>query len=70
MIRNVGVIGLGYVGLPLALAAAEVGHKVLGLDSNKQKVDRLNNGVSLVEDISNETIKDALSNKFLSYKRL
>lgn len=67
MIRNVGVIGLGYVGLPLALAAAEAGHKVLGLDSNKQKVDRLNKGVSLVEDISNETIKDALSSKFLSF---
>jgi len=40
----VGVIGLGYVGLPLAVNFAVAGVKTLGFDKNPQKVDRINHG--------------------------
>ena len=38
---KVGIIGLGYVGLPLAVAFAEAGHEVVGLDTDARKVERL-----------------------------
>ncbi len=47
----VGVIGLGYVGLPLAVVFAEAGFRVVGIDVNQRIVDGLNSGVSHVEDI-------------------
>lgn len=49
---RVGVIGLGYVGLPLATAFAEAGVAVLGLDAVQSKVDAINAGTSYIEDIS------------------
>jgi UDP-N-acetyl-D-glucosamine dehydrogenase len=48
---RIGIIGLGYVGLPLAVAFAEAGHEVVGLDVDAAKVEALNAGVSHVEDI-------------------
>jgi UDP-N-acetyl-D-glucosamine dehydrogenase len=47
----VGIIGLGYVGLPLVLRFAEVGFKVLGFDTDSRKVDRLNRGESYIKHI-------------------
>ncbi len=47
----IGVIGLGYVGLPLSLRYAAVGFKVLGIDIDQAKVDRLNAGASYIEHI-------------------
>ncbi len=52
----IGIIGLGYVGLPLAVAFANVGFKVLGVDVDEQKVSGLNAGISHVEDIENAAI--------------
>ncbi len=49
---HVAVIGLGYVGLPLALAFAQAGYKVTGIDLNASRVATLNRGVSYIEDIS------------------
>lgn len=49
---HVAVIGLGYVGLPLALTFAEAGYQVTGIDLNAQRVAMLNRGVSHIEDIS------------------
>lgn len=49
---KVAVIGLGYVGLPLALTFAEAGYQVLGIDVNAQRVEMLNRGVSYIEDIA------------------
>lgn len=46
------VVGQGYVGLPLAVRAAQVGHRVVGLDSNRQRAEGLASGCSPVEDIS------------------
>jgi UDP-N-acetyl-D-glucosamine dehydrogenase len=49
---HVAVIGLGYVGLPLALTFAEAGYQVTGVDLSAQRVAMLNRGVSYIEDIS------------------
>ncbi|MFZ9669639.1 MAG: nucleotide sugar dehydrogenase [Solirubrobacterales bacterium] len=51
MDRKVGIVGLGYVGLPLAAAFAEAGVEVVGLDSDPAKVEALNRGESYVEDV-------------------
>ena len=53
---KVGVIGLGYVGLPLAVAFAEAEVDVLGVDVNAHAVERLARGESTVEDISDERL--------------
>src|SRR5947209_5200410 len=47
----VGVVGLGYVGLPLAVALAEAGEQVVGLDVDPQKVAAVATGDSYIEDI-------------------
>ncbi|HXS32655.1 MAG TPA: nucleotide sugar dehydrogenase [Solirubrobacterales bacterium] len=49
---KIGIVGLGYVGLPLAVAFAESGHEVVGLDSDQRKVEGINAGRSHIEDIS------------------
>lgn len=56
----VAVIGLGYVGLPLLLRYAEKGYKVLGIDIDPEKVEKLNQGQSYIGHIANDRI---LSNK-------
>jgi UDP-N-acetyl-D-glucosamine dehydrogenase len=53
---QVGVVGLGYVGLPLAVTFAEAGVSVLGLDAIQGKVDRINAGDSYIEDVSSERL--------------
>jgi UDP-N-acetyl-D-glucosamine dehydrogenase len=50
------VVGLGYVGLPLAATFAEAGVPVLGLDAVQSKVDRVNAGVSYIEDVPSERL--------------
>jgi UDP-N-acetyl-D-glucosamine dehydrogenase len=52
----VAVIGLGYVGLPLAVAFAEQGFAVVGIDVDDRKVDALNRGESYVQDISSDRL--------------
>ena len=54
----VGIIGMGYVGLPLALAFLERGFSVLGFDVDERKTDRLNRGESYIDYISSETLSD------------
>jgi UDP-N-acetyl-D-glucosamine dehydrogenase len=53
---RVGVIGMGYVGLPLATTLAEAGVAVIGLDAVQSKVDMLNRGESYVEDIDSDRL--------------
>ncbi|HEX3264135.1 MAG TPA: nucleotide sugar dehydrogenase [Candidatus Limnocylindrales bacterium] len=59
--RRVAIIGLGYVGLPLAVAFSEAGLEVEGLDAAEPRVRELNNGDSPIEDISNERLAAALA---------
>jgi UDP-N-acetyl-D-glucosamine dehydrogenase len=57
---TVGVVGLGYVGLPLAVAFAEAGERVIGLDVSADKVASIADGVSYVEDIASERLQAVL----------
>jgi UDP-N-acetyl-D-glucosamine dehydrogenase len=54
---NIGIVGLGYVGLPLGVAFAEAGHDVVGLDVAANRVEAVNRGESFVEDISDERLQ-------------
>ena len=60
----IGIAGLGYVGLPLMLRFHEVGYRVLGIDIDASKVDRLNRGESYIEHISSEAIAAACAGRF------
>jgi UDP-N-acetyl-D-glucosamine dehydrogenase len=57
---NVGVVGLGYVGLPLSMVLANAGFKVTGFDIARSKVKLLNTGKSDIDDVSHETVKKAV----------
>ncbi|SDD26748.1 nucleotide sugar dehydrogenase [Kordiimonas lacus] len=56
---TIGVIGMGYVGQPLALRFARLGYKVIGFDIDEEKVGLLNSGKSDIEHISDEEIAEA-----------
>ena len=61
---RVGIIGLGYVGLPLAVEFARAGFSVTGIDLDESKVDRLNHGESYVQDVPTEVLRPLVeSNK-------
>src|SRR5579872_1666341 len=60
---RVGIIGCGYVGLPLALRFADVGHHVTGFDLDKSKIDKLNAGESYIQHIPAEKIRDHVQAK-------
>ena len=62
---TVGIVGVGYVGLPLAVAFAEAGFDVVGVDVDPAKVDSLNAGCSYVEDIPDRILQPLVaSGKF------
>ncbi len=56
---SIGVIGLGYVGLPLAVAFAEAGERVVGVDLDDGKVAAIEAGDSYIEDVSSERLRAA-----------
>ncbi len=60
---KVGVIGLGYVGLPLAVAFAEAAADVIGLDVNTEAIERLGRGESTVEDVPSERLLPLLGER-------
>ena len=59
---DLGVVGLGYVGLPLAVESANSGLNVIGYDINSERVEMINNGNSPIEDISNEELSKSQQN--------
>ena len=59
---NIGIVGLGYVGLPLAVSFCEAGHNVTGVDVDPRKIGALNAGESYIEDVPSETL-DAISDR-------
>ena len=59
---ELGVVGLGYVGLPLAVEASLQDLNVVGYDINSERVEMINNGMSPIEDISTEELSSALKN--------
>jgi UDP-N-acetyl-D-glucosamine dehydrogenase len=54
---TIGIVGLGYVGLPLAVAFAEAGQRVVGVDTNPGRVAQLRAGESYIEDIPSEQLQ-------------
>lgn len=60
----IGIVGLGYVGLPLMLRYNAIGFRVLGIDIDEGKVSKLNNGQSYIEHIPSEKIASALQSGF------
>ncbi|HTP86815.1 MAG TPA: nucleotide sugar dehydrogenase [Bryobacteraceae bacterium] len=54
---HVGVVGLGYVGLPLAVEFAQAGYRVTGIDVQQWKVDQLNAGESYIQDIPTSVLR-------------
>jgi UDP-N-acetyl-D-glucosamine dehydrogenase len=61
----IGIVGLGYVGLPLAVAFADAGLNVLGFDNQQKRVDLVNKGQSYIVDVSSESLSTAIANKLL-----
>lgn len=55
---SIGIVGLGYVGLPLAVAFAQAGEHVLGLDLDPTKVESLNRSESYIEDVPSDTLTE------------
>src|ERR1700688_3182079 len=60
---RVGIIGLAYVGLPLAMEFAKAGFSVTGIDVLEDKVAKLNRGESYVQDVPGETIRSMVETK-------
>jgi UDP-N-acetyl-D-glucosamine dehydrogenase len=60
---RVGIIGLGYVGLPLAVEFAKAGFSVVGIDVQESKVAQLNRGGSYIQDIPSETLRPLVESK-------
>jgi UDP-N-acetyl-D-glucosamine dehydrogenase len=60
-LQRVAIIGQGYVGLPLAMAAVDAGHDVIGIDVDKARIDRLLQGDSYVDDVTDARLRAAVS---------
>jgi len=56
----IGIVGLGYVGLPLAVNFAEAGIKVIGFDKSKKKVDKINKGENYIGDIRDAVLREVV----------
>ena len=69
-IRNrsavVGVVGLGYVGLPLAVLQAKTGYRVYGIDEVTEKVERVNRGENYISDVDDQELRQAVSDQRLT----
>jgi UDP-N-acetyl-D-glucosamine dehydrogenase len=63
---KIGVIGLGYVGLPLAVEKAKAGYTVLGFDIQKEKVDKVNKGINYIGDVVTSELEDIVRDGKLS----
>jgi nucleotide sugar dehydrogenase len=62
----VGVVGLGYVGLPFAVEKAKVGFRVLGVEQNPSRVQKVNRGESYIGDVGAEELKEVVAKGLLS----
>ena len=63
---KVGVIGLGYVGLPLAVEFTNAGFNTLGIDIDDHKVKSINNGENYITDVNDNLLKNLVERNLLS----
>jgi UDP-N-acetyl-D-glucosamine dehydrogenase len=61
----IGVVGLGYVGLPLAVEKAKAGYNVIGFDVQVSKVEEVNQGINYIGDVVDEELNELVTNKKL-----
>ncbi|MBT8260848.1 MAG: nucleotide sugar dehydrogenase [Bacteroidia bacterium] len=66
--KKIAIIGLGYVGLPLAVEFSKKGYEVLGYDINKTRIVQLKNGIDLTNEVSVEELNQAKSLEFTNNK--
>lgn len=57
----IGVLGLGYVGLPLAVEKAKAGYKVIGIDVQRKKVEMIKQGINYIGDVADDDLKRVVS---------
>ena len=65
----VGVVGLGYVGLPLAVEKAKAGYKTIGFDIQPHKVELVNQGINYIGDVVDAELSELVANGMLSHLR-
>lgn len=63
--RTIAIVGLGYVGLPLALLFVKKGFQVIGIDLDRWKITQLNSGKSYLAEIENQKVESAIASKRL-----
>jgi len=56
--KSIGIIGLGYVGLPLAIEFCRHGFEVFGIDKSAEKIEQLRRGKSYIGDVSDADVED------------
>jgi UDP-N-acetyl-D-glucosamine dehydrogenase len=66
MNKKLAIIGLGYVGLPLAISAVHAGYETIGIDLDLEKINLMNQGISSIEDISHEQVSQLVENGLFS----
>ena len=62
---KISIVGLGYVGLPLAVAAAQSGFEVAGLDIDVKKITDINHGIFSIHDVSSNEVSELINQKKL-----
>ena len=62
---KIGVIGLGYVGLPLAIEFVNAGYEVVGIDTNQSKINSIKSGSNYIKDVDDKLLKNAVNDGFL-----
>ncbi len=63
---TLGVVGLGYVGLPLAVEKAKAGYRTIGFDVQEDKVNMVNSGINYIGDVVNEDLEEIVKSGLLS----
>ena len=66
MNKKLAIIGLGYVGLPLAISAVHAGYETVGIDLDLEKIKLMNQGISPIEDLSHEQISQLIESELFS----
>jgi UDP-N-acetyl-D-glucosamine dehydrogenase len=67
--NTIGIIGLGYIGLPLAVEFSKAGFKVIGIDIDDSRIKMANDGKSFIKDVKNEDLRSIIkNNKFRASK--
>lgn len=64
---RVGIIGMGYVGLPIAMGMVQKGYEVIGMDTDEKKVEQLLSGKSYIIDVPGEEVKQVLQLGFVAH---